>query len=74
MTESTSNHNPGGEPAASACPATSQPTINWEDPNVPAGNAPPMSRFPLIASAVVFGLWIAFLVAMAFVRLKTVSQ
>lgn len=46
---------------------------NWDDPNVPAGNAPPLPRWPLIASAVVFALWVVFLIAMAIVRVRTTS-
>jgi len=44
------------------------PRINWQAPNVPAGNAPPMSRWPLIAGFVVLGLWLVFLIAMAVFR------
>ena len=49
------------------------PKYDWADPQVPAGNAPPMPRWPLYASAVAFGLWLLFLVAMAIVRVRTVS-
>ena len=51
----------------------SKPKYDWADPNVPAGDSPPMPRWPLIASAVVFGLWLVFLVIMAIVRVKTTS-
>ncbi len=49
------------------------PKYDWNDPSVPAGDAPPMPRWPLIASAVAFGLWFIFLVAMAVVRVHTTS-
>ncbi|MBN1513883.1 MAG: hypothetical protein JXB13_17840 [Phycisphaerae bacterium] len=47
---------------------TAPPRINWQDSNVPAGNAPPMARWPLIAGFVVLGLWFVFLIAMAVFR------
>ena len=61
---------------ASANPAESEdskPKYDWADPNVPAGDSPPMPRWPLILSAIAFGLWLVFLVIMAIVRVKTTS-
>jgi hypothetical protein len=54
--------------------AAAPPKYDWADPKVPAGNAPSMPRWPLLVSGVVFGLWIIFLVAMAYIRVTTVSQ
>jgi hypothetical protein len=51
----------------------SQPKYDWNDPSVPAGDAPPMPRWPLIVSSIAFGLWFIFLVVMAIVRVKTTS-
>jgi hypothetical protein len=59
--------------AKDAGPETAPPKINWADPNVPAGNAPAMPSWPLFGSAFVFALWLAFLVAMAVIRVRTVS-
>ncbi len=36
--------------------------INWNDPDVPAGNAPPMPAWPLILSGALWFAWIVFLV------------
>jgi len=47
---------------------TAPPRINWQDPTVPAGNAPPLPRGPLVAGFVVLGLWMVFLIAMAVFR------
>ncbi len=38
--------------------------IDWEDPSVPIGNAPPLPRWPVAVSALVWAGWIALLVAM----------
>jgi hypothetical protein len=48
--------------------------INWADPNVPAGNAPPLPLWPLVLSIVVFSAWIIFLVAMAVIRIRTTAH
>lgn len=48
--------------------AAAPPGINWQDPSVPAGNAPPMPRWPLTAGFAVLGLWFVFLIAMAVFR------
>ncbi len=42
--------------------------INWQDPDIPAGNAPPMPRWPMIAGFVALGLWLVFLIVMAVFR------
>ncbi|HNQ22408.1 MAG TPA: hypothetical protein PKK06_04875 [Phycisphaerae bacterium] len=48
-----------------------QPRINWTDPDVPAGNAPPLPRWPLVVTAVLWVGWIGFLVVMAYFRVHT---
>lgn len=42
------------------------PKIDWNDPSVPIGNAPPMSRWPIVAWALAFAGWVVFLAVMAF--------
>lgn len=74
MSEPTSGDSASGKSAISTNPEPVKPSVNWHDPAVPVGNAPALSRFPLLASAVVFALWIVFLIAMAVIRLKTVSD
>jgi hypothetical protein len=46
-------------------------TGDWADPSVPAGDSPPMPRWPLIAGIVAWCLWFAFLVAMMLMRLRS---
>lgn len=59
------------DPAPQAEAPPKPPKIDWRDPNVPAGDAPPLPRWPLVVSAIAFGLWICFLAAMAVVRYQT---
>lgn len=47
--------------------------VDWSDPAIPAGDAPPMARWPLFAAAAAFGLWLIFLVAMVIVRMRTTA-
>lgn len=56
-------------------PASTDPVgPNWSDPNIPAGNAPPMPAWRLLLAAAAFGLWLVFLIAMALVRIRTTSH
>lgn len=50
-----------------------QPKYDWDDPNIPAGDAPLMPRWPLVLSAVAWCGWLVFLVAMMVLRLRTTS-
>ena len=45
--------------------------IDWSDPKVPAGNAPPMARWPLALAGVAWLGGIALLAVMAISRLRT---
>ena len=45
--------------------------VDWNDPSVPAGDSPPLPRWPLIVSVVAFVLWIVFLLAMTVIRTRT---
>lgn len=47
--------------------------VDWFDPAIPAGDAPPMARWPLFAAAIAFGLWLIFLVVMVIVRMRTTA-
>jgi hypothetical protein len=60
-------------PPKPAAETPKPPRVDWANPNVPAGNAPPLPRWPLIVSALACGLWILFMAAMAFVRVRTTS-
>jgi len=42
-----------------------RPRIDWADPKVPVGNAPPMSRWLLYVTGASWLAWIVFLIAMA---------
>ena len=35
--------------------------IDWEDPNVPVGNAPPLPRWPVYVSGLAWAGWVVFL-------------
>jgi hypothetical protein len=43
---------------------------DWNDPNVPVGDAPPVPRWPLYVWVTLWLAWIAFLVAMVIIRLR----
>ena len=45
--------------------------IDWSDPKVLAGNAPPMARWPLVLAGFAWFGGIAFLAVMAISRLRT---
>ncbi len=45
-----------------------KPGVDWADPDVPAGNSPPLPRWPLALSALAWIAWLAFLVLMAVER------
>jgi hypothetical protein len=38
--------------------------INWDDPSVPIGNAPPLPRWPLVLAAVAWFASVVFLFVM----------
>ena len=42
--------------------------VDWADPTVPVGNAPPLPRWPLAAFALAWLGWVAFLAVMAVAR------
>ena len=60
------------QPAGAEKPAK-KPKYDWDDPKTPAGDAPPMPRWPLLLAAAAWGAWLIFLVAMMIVRLGTTA-
>lgn len=36
--------------------------VDWSDPNIPAGDSPPLPVWPLALSAALWSLWLGFLV------------
>jgi len=47
--------------------------VNWDDPSVPVGNAPPMPRWPVVVTAIAWLAWVVFLIAMLVSRYDTVA-
>jgi len=47
----------------------SKPKSIWDN-DLPAGDSPPLPRWPLTASIVAYGLWVVFLISMAVVRIS----
>lgn len=45
--------------------------IDWNDPNIPCGNSPPLPRWPMVLAAVAWTAWIGFLVAMTVAALRS---
>ena len=52
------------DPAADSSEEPRKPRIDWADPSVPVGNAPPLPRWPLTVSVIAWLAWVAFLVTM----------
>lgn len=44
---------------------TKQNGINWQDPQVPVGNSPPLPRWPIAIFSIAWMGWVVFLFAMA---------
>jgi len=38
--------------------------IDWDDPSIPVGDAPPMPCWPVVAFAIAWSGWVAFLIVM----------
>ena len=72
MPENKRNGEDADRSAAGDKPAK-RPTYNWEDPDVPAGDAPPMPWWPLVRSAVAWCGWLAFVAVMMVLRVQTTS-
>jgi hypothetical protein len=52
--------------------ADDKPKSIWDN-DLPAGDSPPLPKWPLTASIAVYACWIVFLVSMAVLRLSTSS-
>ena len=42
--------------------------VNWSDPSVPVGNAPPMPRWPVAVTGLAWLAWLIFLMGMLMSR------
>ncbi|MFH1110910.1 MAG: hypothetical protein V1790_17180 [Planctomycetota bacterium] len=38
--------------------------VNWDDPTVPVGNAPPLPRWPVVVAGLAWLAWLVFLIAL----------
>jgi hypothetical protein len=47
-----------------------RPSPDWEDPNIPVGNAPPMPAWPLAVSLIAWTGGVVFLLVMMAERLS----
>ena len=45
-----------------------KPRVDWEDPNVPLGNAPPLPRWPVAVAGIAWLALMVFLVLMLLSR------
>jgi hypothetical protein len=45
-----------------------KPRVDWTDPRVPIGNAPPLPWWPLAVSGIAWLAWLGFLAAMMLSR------
>jgi hypothetical protein len=61
------------ESAGAAPKAECKGGIDWADPKIPAGDAPPMGRWPLAVAALAWIAGIVFLAAMTVSRFRTES-
>jgi hypothetical protein len=61
---------PPEEPDRRAAKTQAPAGVNWSDPNVPAGDSPPLPRWPLYVGIAAWGLWIVFLAVMVVLRFR----
>ena len=47
-----------------------KPQSIWDN-DLPAGDSPPLPRWPLTTAIIVYAAWMVFLVSMAVLRLRT---
>ncbi|MCP4251363.1 MAG: hypothetical protein GY778_30370 [bacterium] len=55
---------PDKTPSDAAAKPPRKRKYNWEDPNVPAGDGPPMPRWPVWVAAAAWGGWLLFVIVM----------
>jgi len=58
---------------ASSLRSNRAPDVPESVSNIPAGDLPPQPLWPLIAASAAWGLWIVFLFAMMWMRVRTTS-
>jgi hypothetical protein len=56
----------GAEPIMTQDAHEPKAPTKWDDPTVPAGNAPPMPKWPLALMLSVWVAWVAFLAGIRF--------
>lgn len=61
----------GSAEAAAVTSVDSTAGPNWNDPNIPAGDAPPLPRWPLLVAGATWSAWMAFLLVMMVMRLRS---
>ncbi len=71
--ENTADQHSGSEAENGASNAPKKRRIDWSDPNVSVGNAPPMPRWPVVAFLLAWLGWIVFLVAMLLSQSQSVT-
>lgn len=49
---------------------TAKPKSIWDN-DLPAGDSPPLPRWPLTAAIVAYSIWMVFLISMAVLRIAT---
>jgi hypothetical protein len=54
-----------GESDGGSSADEAKPRIDWADPNVPVGDAPPLAKWPLVLLSITWLAWIALLALMA---------
>lgn len=50
-----------------------KPGSEWNDPDIPPGNAPLLPRWPLWLAAFAWAGWMVFMIVMMVVRLRTTA-
>ena len=49
---------------AGALNESKRPRVDWEDPSIPVGNAPPLPRWPLTVAGIAWLAFVVFLMVM----------
>ena len=56
------------EPQSDSTDEVKKPRIDWADPTIPVGNAPPLPRWPLGVAGLAWLGWVLFLLMMVLSR------
>ena len=62
-------HDQAAATISEAAPAKRRKGIDWSDPRVAIGNAPPLPRWPLVLMILVWLAWIGFLLVTSLTRI-----